>query len=340
MTLVRIAALSALVACDGPTSSTPDDDTGTPLGNTAAPDTYGEPGEWHAGTFSRTIIGSDGLPLTLQVWYPSTQAGASPVTYDGLLLGDAYEGVTPDCAVNHPVLAFSHGHGGVRYQSPFFTEHLATHGWVVVAPDHRGNTFLDDSGDVLELMVRRPVDLADAFDALASDPTVGQCVTAADGYAVAGHSFGGYTAFVDAGATINLPPGAVHDERVWAVLAFAPWDGAGVLTDGTKELKVPTMVLTGALDETTPIEQVRALWDPIVIAPRWLGVFGEAGHYSFSPVACLVNDGDGCGDGFLDSPTFTRLVNTATLAFLLELRGVPGAEDAIPTDAPEITWEQ
>ncbi|HDP34904.1 MAG TPA: hypothetical protein ENN29_07320, partial [Candidatus Hydrogenedentes bacterium] len=38
-----------------------------------------------------------------------------------------------------PLLLFSHGNGGLRMQNAFWCEHLASHGYIVMAPDHTGN---------------------------------------------------------------------------------------------------------------------------------------------------------------------------------------------------------
>ncbi len=46
----------------------------------------------------------------------------------------------PPAAGDFPLVIYSHGNGGLRYVSAFLTEHLASHGFVVMAPDHTGNT--------------------------------------------------------------------------------------------------------------------------------------------------------------------------------------------------------
>lgn len=326
-----------LVACGGPegddTSSPPDE--GAPGG---APLAYDSAGPFPVGTETVRITGTDDLELTLQVWFPALEAGATTITYDGLLPGAAYEGVEPDCGEPRPVVAFSHGYGGVRYQSPFLTEHLASHGYVVVAPDHVGNTFVDLGGDFDELVVRRPQDIADAVDWLRSDRP--DCVE--EGYAAVGHSFGGYTALAAAGATVNDVEGGtvdLGDPRVWASVPLAPWDAYYALTDGTEAIAVPTLILTGERDETTPIAMVRSLWEPMTVQPRWLGVFPDAGHYSFSPIACVLESGDGCGSEFIDEATVTSLTNQAVLAFLEGIRADPAALEALPLAASELVWE-
>ena len=49
----------------------------------------------------------------------------------------------PSAPMRSPVVLFSHGFAGTRLQSKFICSHLASHGYVVAAPDHAGNTFLD-----------------------------------------------------------------------------------------------------------------------------------------------------------------------------------------------------
>ena len=49
----------------------------------------------------------------------------------------ALEAATPACDAARSVIVFSHGYSGIRFQSVFFTEWMASHGYLVVAPDHQ-----------------------------------------------------------------------------------------------------------------------------------------------------------------------------------------------------------
>ncbi len=338
--------LPLLVAC-----GTNPADSGTPSatdsGSAHTPTDYSQPGAAAPGTLQGTVVGSTGTELPVQVWYPAEPSDQDPITYDGFYAGGAFEGATPICNGPRPVLVFSHGNSGVRWQSPFFTEYLASHGWVVVAPDHVGNT-LFDMGDVpfAEVILRRPLDLQDSFDWLvaetgrADSPLFG-CIDETNGYAVAGHSFGGFTAYSTAGASFDHPTTGVAesrtDDRVWAAIAMAPWDVGGRLNTGMAEISVPVLTLGGTLDVTTPWTMIAGLHETLTTTPRFLGEFPEAGHFSFAPVSCLVFEGDGCGDGFLDLETFTTLVNASSLAFLEGAQGVEGAHDALP-EHPALRW--
>jgi predicted dienelactone hydrolase len=320
-------------------------------GSVSAAADFSVPGPYVAGTLDDELVGGTGETLTVQVWFPSNDVGEETVSYDNVYVGEAFTDVAPACDSPRNVLLFSHGYGGIRWQSPFLGDALASHGWLVVAPDHAANTFFDnDDSRIDELVVRRPADLADAFDWLVeqsddpSSPLAG-CVDAVAGYAVSGHSFGGYTAYAAGGALIEDPATAasldVSDPRVWAVMTWAPWNASGVLSDGTSAINVPVMTLGGELDATTPPDMVRALHAAVTATPRYLGMHATAGHNSYAPIACDlgIEADNGCGAENVDLDAFTHDVGVASLAFLESTLGVPGSIEQLPTTDPDISWE-
>src|SRR5205814_4437024 len=85
----------------------------------------------------------------------------------------------------------------------------ASHGYVVVAPDHLKNTLLDNDTHALPSIVKnRPHDVSVAMDELlrrsgaAGDLIEGMADGARVG--VAGHSFGAFTALLLGGARMDL----------------------------------------------------------------------------------------------------------------------------------------
>lgn len=335
---------TATLTAPSTSGSTGTPPTSTGGSTTEAPD-FEAAGPWSVGTLETTIDGPDGVELVVQVWYPSDAPAGSAVRYDGLWEGAATVGLDAACEVPRPVLVFSHGNAGIRWQSSFLTEHLASHGYVVIAPDHRYNTLFDlDLQKLDELAIRRPADVQASFDALAGIPEVASCVEPTDGYAVAGHSFGGYTALAVAGAEVNDPtnggaPVVLGDPRAWATVGLAPWDGAGAITDGTRLIDIPTLILTGRQDGITPILQVRGLWGPLESEPRYLGILERGGHYTFSPAACLVETGDGCGPDDLPLDVAESLVRQSVAAFLESVRVDPSWIDGRAQASAELTWE-
>ena len=134
----------------------------------------------------------------------------------------------PDTAHGpYPLVVFSHGNGGMRLQSLFFTEYLASHGYVVIAPDHTYNTFLDNDDDYfLEVLYRRPLDLSDSFDWLVAQSgeaggALAGCVDGAAGFAV---SLGlGIDPFTVGGLAALPVPEAPELLGGFAALACVAW---------------------------------------------------------------------------------------------------------------------
>lgn len=158
-------------------------------------------------------------PLDITIWYPASSSTDqdTTVTYaDGILQveGRATRDAEPARASGpYPLVIFSHGSGGFRWQSLWLTEHLASYGFVVMAADHAGNTIFDGlAGEevfaeaIPRHYVLRPQDVLQQIalaESLADDPSLGGVIDT-ETIAVMGHSFGGYTALAAAGVPVNF----------------------------------------------------------------------------------------------------------------------------------------
>ena len=138
----------------------------------SAPD---EPGPYAVSATTLTWTDARGRDLVAEVWYPVAlnddgTAPCQPHAYADIpITGQACRDEAPAAppAEGFPVVAFSHGNGGIRFQSVFLTEVLAQHGYVVVAPDHPFNTLLDfDESQFGSVAMRRPGDITSAVDEL------------------------------------------------------------------------------------------------------------------------------------------------------------------------------
>lgn len=254
----------------------------------------------------------DGSPRVLktEVWYPTEddQRGLPKWRYDpkadapeelrlkigDFEIGSAEVNAVKDAPVRRgigrfPLVLFSHGAFGIRYQSFFFTIPLASHGYVVVAPDHQLNTLYDlllDGYDPTGFgysMTSRTTDvlfLLDRFAAKDADPADDFFGTVdTDHVGIAGHSFGGFTCFA----------AAAQDPRVRAMIPMSPV-GEIIVVSGVapEDWHVPVLVMGGRMDQT--LEFVNSFWNPWLAlgTPKWFLGLARGGHYTFSDI-CLMD---------------------------------------------------
>jgi predicted dienelactone hydrolase len=299
--------------------------------------------------------------LTLQTWHPSEQADRGSISdYDGVISGIARTQGDPWCPEPLPVVVFSHGNTGIRWQSLFLTETLAAHGYLVVAPDHVNNTLYDIDDELRpEVAVQRPQAVMDAFEALADDEVLGACVDPEAGYAVMGHSFGGYTTLAITGAQVDteglaeacavdgdpflcgleelVGPGFadLSDARAWAGVPITPVGAITFGPEGLSHVQVPTLLIGAERDTATTMEeQILPIHEGLV--DDELATFLGAGHFSFSVMCDLTTAANGCEDDFTPVEQVQAGTNLAVLSFLGRERGF---EVAWPPDAPEVTWD-
>lgn len=216
--------------------------------------------------------------LRLALWYPTPDTTGDEVRYMG-----AFEapGVLGDASVAEgafPLVVFSHGHQGYAENSSFLMVHLASHGFVAVAPDHTDNTVFDGSERRTSIYYQRPLDLSAVLDHLeqGGEPTLDGHISD-DPITLFGHSFGGYTAFAAGGAAYDteaIDAGCQDgtgnsslcsdwseealarfqegflDERFASIAPMAPGD-QDLFGAGAAEVDVPVFLMNGDLDGAT-----------------------------------------------------------------------------------------
>ncbi len=343
--LALLVALAALVTACGDASAPPPPDPAAP-------------GPYPVGVTRVTLHdAARDRTLLAEVWYPADESvrGLPPSPVGEYLPPElaflADEATIPVVAVREapiapdgpfPLVAFSHGSGGIRFQNTFQVEHLASHGYVVVAPDHQGNTFFDSSGSQAQLAIDRPIDVIfvlDAFSGFTGDPGsrfFGWVDTTLP-FGVTGHSFGAFTSFAVAS----------RDARIGAALPMAL---AGPISES---YSAATLLMLATQDKTIGLDANQAIRDAYdaLPGPRILVEVIDAGHYSFS-FACAtglgIGDGDGCASGtrledgspivFTDYLRVWDVVDTYSAAlFGRYLRGITEYEATLTTNVdPEI----
>ena len=152
-------------------------------------------------TYSDPVTGST-RTLSVLAWYPADFDPTGERPFYLLRTSErATVNASPlDLGPAAPVVVFSHGHQAYAAAASQLMEHLASHGWVAVAPNHTGNT-VTDGERTTDIYYLRAYDLTAALDAIENlpvddplKPSIGEA------RAVMGHSFGGYTAYASAGA--------------------------------------------------------------------------------------------------------------------------------------------
>lgn len=259
--------------------------------------------------------------LGLEIWYPAQLpagqqelttyrdvlgAGANdpqrpntPFEFAGRALRDA-----PASEGRYPLVIVSHGYPGSRLQMSYLTEHLASHGYVVVAIDHPESTRADKAGFASTLL-NRPLDDLFVLQQLSTLSEPGNDSFLAGHLdvqrtALLGYSMGGYGALNAAGAGVSavassLVPGqalesrrtgnpafeSARDTRIKALVLFAPWGGRQGIFDraGLAGLRVPSLFVAGDQDDVSGYEDgIKRLVDGAVNAERYLLVYQNARH--------------------------------------------------------------
>ncbi len=248
----------------------PDVPATTPLPEGEPPLPPSKPGEYNVGRQSLQILDDVRFrSLPVDVWYPTDATTGEPAIYTfipGVSLPSdaAFQDAPLAPGGPFPVVVYSHGSGGQSYIASFFTEALASHGFVVIAPNHVGNTateVLFGLGDEPEIVAyNRPADTAfvisEMLDRSADPESPFFDFMDAERIGMAGHSFGGFTAYAAAGglpATSDDVTAVPVDDRIDAIVAMAPV--TSFLPENVlASITIPTMVITGTDDQTTPID--------------------------------------------------------------------------------------
>lgn len=356
------------------TDAATESDTGT---DTDGAIDYDAPGPHPVGN-RRFTVESGGRSLTVEVWYPADPAAAAaaaagqPIAdfvapgpdreaMDALLAGlspagvigtrlqtrSAFEAAIADGGP-WPLLVFSHCHGCVRFSAFTLAEHLASHGFIVAAPDHAGNTLFDNTALIGEdFLVTRREDLQAVLGAMLADAAavppgfLGQVDAGRVG--ALGHSFGAATV----GRLLQ------DDPRVRAAMPIAA-PVENLLFPGTSLAAIDRpMLLLRALEDNS----IGALGNELMVSnfgsanpPVWRIDVADAGHWSFSDICGLTDDlAAGCGEGirqtipgegftYLDIDVARTIAGAYALAFFdLHLRGNADAA-AVLASAEPAAW--
>ncbi|MCB0965614.1 MAG: dienelactone hydrolase family protein [Ilumatobacter sp.] len=368
---------NAVPATTSPATTAPSA-TSAPTADAAEPFTPVDDGPYDVGVQTITLDDDPSRPLTVDVWFPLDAsietATLTPAQYT-MLPGVYYESplafaATPDATSADgpfPLVVYSHGSGGLRYIHSAYTEALASHGYVVAAPDHTGNTAVEritgGGDDPAVISLDRPNDVRRVIDAMTdpADVTAGSAAANVDPeqIVVTGHSFGGFTTIAMAIGYTNDLGDFAADDRVDAIVPLAPAVSSNSFSDDAlATIDVPMMVVVGTDDVTTPVDpNVTRLWDNATLSSPSYRVELVAGeHQSFTDLCAYLDDVpslpdippvvvetievmsvEGCSEGDMTPARVAELLDTYVLAFLDEvLAGGPTVLEATGTPPDDV----
>lgn len=339
-------ALTCLSLMLGLAACSDSSDQGTEL-PPDAPSALGAFGVGHS-SFSAIDPLRDNRTLPVEVWYPvddaDRQDGADSTTYElaagiGLPSEVAVDDLPVSARSDQVLLVFSHGYGGINTASVALMEILASHGFIVIAPEHTGNSQSsnDDSFDeaaanrvpdvrfLIDTMIGRSNDPDDRFYRRIREDRVG----------VVGHSFGGMTA---AGMAAGWA-GAQPDPRVAAIIPTSAvfraelqedersGPNAGFSRQQLERIGIPTMLMGGTEDTDVFIVNNSIAFDEIINAPvvYQVDIIG-ANHNHFVANICDI------GNLLIDLGILQESWPAIGAEDLLEPYAVTCTEDAFPIE--------
>ena len=288
--------VSTLIAC-GETQSV------------ASPDALGPFAVGHT-SFNVVDAARGDRPLLVDAWYPvdAEDAQASPLA-EYLLVAPlslpsevAVDDLPVSARAAQTLLVFSHGYQSIHIQSFGLMEALASHGFIVISPEHTGNaqasptdTFDDaaanrvpDVSYLIDMMLARNADPNDPFYGRIDEQSVG----------VVGHSFGAMTAIgmasgwagaePDPRATAIAPISAVIDGEMQSDERTGP--NAGFTEEQLSSITIPVMLIGGTDDINVPIGNNELAFAQMINAPHVykVDVIG-ATHNHFAAICPIAN---------------------------------------------------
>jgi predicted dienelactone hydrolase len=245
------------------------------------PSRYAERGEFGVGVttlefvdlsrpteVNRDFAGADERRLPVEVWYPAGPSSDAPEQRDATL---------DRSGAPFPLIVFAHGYSATNRQSPSYTQHLASRGYIVASINFPLSSAGAPGGPRISAVLDQPGDVSFVIDSLLALEEGHALAGAIDAEAIGmtGHSLGGLT-------TLLTAYGEDRDERLRAVAPISP--PACFIGDGFAASSIPIMVIGGSKELIVSPTSIRRAYD-IAPPPRYHAELIGADHIRFADVA-------------------------------------------------------
>jgi predicted dienelactone hydrolase len=253
-----------------------------------------------------------------EIWYPTNDAdiNGERITDLPFILEPTIRNAN---FVNglHPLILLSHGTGANRFGLAWLAVALAKQGYIVIAPDHWGNTFDNKIPEYFVRYWERSLDISFLITQALNDKFLSQFIDK-NKIGAAGFSFGGYTSLALAGVEVDcgilkkaaLTEGnenefivpefgdlrplveklhcdsaaqiKLKDARIKAFIALSPALGAGIETmEQTKNVNAPVLIIGAENDTMTFVRTNARKFHALIPSSQYIELKGKAGHYTF-----------------------------------------------------------
>ncbi|MDD5222927.1 MAG: hypothetical protein PHE84_02980 [bacterium] len=210
----------------------------------------------YPGDVSRTLV--------VDIRYPSTTGG---------------KGSTLDLSRGpYPLIVLSHGYMAQGRLYSFFTNHLASYGYVIAAPDFPLTNLAAPGGANPADVLNQPGDVSFVMDRMLDfSANPGHLLAGSidpDRIGVAGHSLGGFTTLV-----VTFSP-VYGDDRIKASMPMAPF-GCPFEKDFFRTRPVPLLLAGGTADIFVTFPENLAAPYERAVSPKYLLEVTDGTHMSF-----------------------------------------------------------
>lgn len=247
-----------------------------------------DPGPYQAGWRQVTITRANNSTFTARLFYPATSAGQNtPLNRAG---------------GRYPAVSFGHGffQPVSRYQS--ILEHLATHGFLVIATDSEGSLFPSHQNFANDISFS--LTYLEQQNALTGAFLEGSLLVGV--YGLSGHSMGG-------GASILA---AAADTRIDAVATLAAAETNPSSTAAAANVRVPLSLISGTADTIVTTATNTSIFNS-ARAPKQAPVITGGWHCGYQDASSI-----GCDTGTMPRPDqLARTRRLMTQWFTLYLKG-------------------